>query len=62
MEDSSVIDANENLVHSQVKTMQQIETIVHNSVTQGVRTVALIIKVTLVEIELWEVQNRIVSS
>ena len=42
--------------------MQDIEAIVHHTETQCICTVALVIEVTLIEVELCKVKDRVVSA
>jgi hypothetical protein len=42
--------------------VQNIEAVVHHAEAQGICTVALVIEVALIEVELSKVENRVVSA
>jgi hypothetical protein len=57
-----VVYANKHLIDSQIESVQNIEAVVHHAEAQGICTVALVIKVALIEVELGKVEDWVVSA
>jgi hypothetical protein len=62
VEHPNIVDPHQHLVHAEVEPVQHVEAVTHNTVTQCVRTVPLIVKVALIKIQLRKMENRVVSS
>ena len=62
MEYPRVVYANKHLIYSQIESVQNIEAVVHHTEAQGICTVALVIKIALIQVELSKVKNWVVSA